>query len=225
MYEFLWTLGIPALQFIVAAHTNKSLRFLSTFLFAEAIGEVIVNIVAAMYGDGTVYLYTWIGGVLLHHGLSAYLLANIFSVVRLRGLPSRQSIKPLLFLTMLALGVGFHFAELSASLGAFKIITPLDHALSVALGCMIGVLPFYCLVIDSSLPASLQLTAGALAIYEFSYAGLLGKFIVSQHMDYPHTIDIVYIISLVIWYTALRKGQNEPPPRTHPQPAEILDGQ
>jgi hypothetical protein len=204
--ELLWRWGIPVLQLVVCFRKNPSIEFLRVFLQVEAFAELLLGLICVL-ATPTVYLYSWLAGTALHHAMCCYLLTNIYSAVRRRGLPWRQSVIPIYALAFVAGAIGFSFARYSLGLvlePTLKMFLPLDHAISFSIGCMLAMLPVYQFAISSSMPRALNLVMVGFAIYEIAYAGLLGVFITHQHIDFPHAIDVVFLISLFVWSVALR---------------------
>lgn len=219
--DLLWRLGIPALQLAVCLRKNTRIEFLRVFLLVEASAELLLACIFS-FGGKDLYLYAWLAGSVLHQAMCGFLLANVYHVIRLRGLPSRQSRMPIFAMAGLSGGIGFGFARASMGLvfePTLRMFLPLDHALSFAIGCMLVMAPFYCFAISSSIPRPVYLVLVGFGIYETAYAGLLGLFITRRHLDFPHAIDVVFILSLFIWSVALRsknpKEAEELLPVTH----------
>lgn len=204
--DLLWAFGIPVIQLSMCRWRNRSIGFLTVFLLVESIAELALASINA-WGSDEAFLYAWCIGAALHHAMCGFLLSNIYGVVRKRGLPGRQSVLPICALTGFAGGVGFAFAKYSLGLiiaPSLRMVFPLDHAVSFAIGCMLAIVPFYCFAISSSIPRPVYLVLIGFGIYETAYAGLLGLFITRRHLDFPHAIDVVFLISLYVWSVALR---------------------
>lgn len=205
--EFLlWALGIPVLQLLVCVQKNPSIQFLRVFLLVEAVAEIALAAIG-VYGSSNAYLYSWLAGCVLHQAMCCFLLANIYSIIRRRGLPWRQSVIPIYAMLAVAASIGFWFAKYSLGLvfvPSLRMFMPLDHAISFSIGMMLAMLPLYEFAISSSMPRSLDLVMIGFAIYEVAYAGLLGLFISRQRIDFPHAIDCVFLVSLFVWSVALR---------------------
>lgn len=199
--DLAWAFGIPALQILVSLLPGiKSLR---VFLFAEGAYSIIqAALVFALGKSSQPYLYIWIAGAIVHHALFAYTVSNLFSIVRLRGLPSRQSQSPVLVMLAASIALGIYFAFVSNGMIEnynIRIIIPLDYAMGLTEGCMLVMLPFYCIAISSSMPRPVFLALAGLSIYEISYLGLMGSFITYRRMNFPHGADFVYLLSLTLW--------------------------
>ena len=202
----LWAFGIPALQLAACLGRNPAVSFLRTYLMVEAVNEILLALIS-IFASLSTWTYAWLAGTFLHHAMCGYLIANIYRVVRLRALPSRQSVIPVLCMTVLSIAAAVCFAH--AALGlvfvpTLRMFLPLDHAISFAIGCMVVLVPPYRIAISSSLPRPVALALWGFVIYETAYAGVMGAFVVKQHLDFPHLIDVVYVFSLYVWSTALR---------------------
>lgn len=204
--DMLWWVVIICIQACLAISNRHSLASLRAFLAAESIMGVALLAIARIAGPWT-YFYSWVAGTVIHHGLCAFLMWSLYTVVRLRGLPSRQKMWPVVLIGAVSLLIGFHYASLSNGLirdSAIRLITPIDHALSFSIGCMIAALPFYAMYVSAAIPRHINLVIAGLALYEFSYAGLLGAVISYSPEALSHAVDFVYLISLFLWSKSLR---------------------
>lgn len=212
--DLAWAFGIPALQILVSIRSG--ITSLRVFLFTLALSGIILAMIGITFPEGSLtYFYAWIAGTVLHHGLCAFLLANLFTIVRRRGLPSRQSVLPLYIMCSGALMLGFHFAGISYGLlhcDPARLIYPMDHAFSFAIASMVAFLPLYSIAISATIPTNVRFVIAGFAIYEFAYVGMVSSVIVYNRIYLPHAVDLVYLVSLVLWHTAIRSK--------HPEAAE-----
>lgn len=201
----LWLL-IIGIQAMLAMSKGRGLGFLKAFLATQSIIGCVLFVIARFAGSWT-YFYFWCAGTVVHHALCAFLVTQIYTVVRRRGLPSRQSLIPLYIMGALSLMAGLHFAGAAAKIltsPLVRLVLPLDHALAFSILCMICLLPAYCIAISSSIPSRLYLVIGGFALYEATYTGKLAIWITSLRFTNQHTADFAYLFSLFLWLFALR---------------------
>jgi hypothetical protein len=204
--DLIWWVAIIGIQACLAISNRHSMGFLRAFLAAETFVGSVLLAIARIAGPWT-YFYSWIAGTIIHHGLCAFLMWSLFDFVRLRGLPNRQNRWPVVLLGLASLMLGLYYASRSYGIiqhSAFRMVRPMDHALSFAIGCMIAGLPFYAIYVSASIPKHVNLVIAGLAIYEFSYAGLLGSAISAHPKVLSHAVDCVYLVSLFLWSQSLR---------------------
>lgn len=204
----LWLL-IIAVQAVLAGHKGRGLGFLKVFMGAQSVMGLALFTTCRLAGPWT-YFYSWCAATLIHHGLCAYLTSQIYDVVRRRGLPSRQSAIPLYVMGAVAMFAGLRFAGIAANLlksPQAKLVLPLDHAFAFAVVCMLAVLPAYCVALSSSIPRRLYLVVGGFALYEATYAGKIAVWITSSRFTAHHIADFAYLVSLALWFFALRTKQ------------------
>lgn len=198
-------LVIIALQAVVACTKGRNLGFLRAFLGTQSIMGCILFTVRVSLPSA--YFYSWCACTVVHHALCAFLVAQIYTVVIRRGLPSRQSLVPLYIIVALSLMAGLHFAGAAAKIltsPLVRLVLPLDHALAFSLLCMICFLPAYCIAIASSIPSRLYLVIGGFALYEATSAGMMSVWITSPRFTNQHAADFAYLFSLFLWFVALR---------------------
>lgn len=201
----LWLL-IIGIQAMLAMSKGRGLGFLKAFLAAESITSSVLFVIIRCAGPWT-YFYSWCADAIVHHALCAFLVSQIYTIIRQRGIPSRQSLIPVYIMGALSLMAGLHFAGLAAKIltsPLVRLVLPLDHALSFSLLCMICFLPAYCIVIASSIPSRLYLVIGGFAIYEATSAGMTSVWITSLRFTAQHAAEFAYLISLFLWFVALR---------------------
>lgn len=204
--DLLWWVVIICIQAFLAVSNRHSLASLRAFLAAESIMGAILLAIARIAGPWT-YFYSWAVGTIIHHGFCAFLMWSLFTVIRARGLPNRQNLWPPVLMGSASLLFGLYYASVSYTLicdSAYRLVMPMDLALSFGIGCMIAGLPFYALYVSAVVPRHINLVIAGLAIYEFSYAGLLGEAVKAHPKALSHVVDFVYIISLFLWSKSLR---------------------
>lgn len=201
-----WCVAILGIQAYLAICNRHSVGPLRAFLAVEVIMGVPLLAIARIAGPWT-YFYSWIAETVIHHGICAFLMWNLFAIVRLRGLPTRQNRWPIALIGVVSILLGIHFAKASYGAiydSAFRLVMPMDHALSFSIGCMVAGLPFYAVYVSAVIPRRVNLVIIGLAIYEFSYAGILGSTISKHPKALSHAVDFVYLISLFLWSQSLR---------------------
>jgi hypothetical protein len=203
--DILWVVAVIGIQAALAISKRHSLASLRAFLLVQAIiGAALLAI--AIIANPWHYFYSWIAGTVVHHGLCAFLMWDLYTVVRLRGLPTRQGIFPIALIGLASILSGFYYANDSYRIiqdSAYRLVMPLDHGLSFSVGCMMAALPFYAMHVSAVIPKHVNLVIAGLSIYAFSYAGLLGHAIKAHPKMLHHAADFVYFISLFLWSKSL----------------------
>lgn len=200
-----WT-GILLFQGYLATRNTSSLGFLRAFVGVEAAMGVALMAIA-MAGGMRTYFYAWVGSTVLHHALCAFLVTSCLTIVRRRGLPGRQSPLPIYLIMAVSFVLGLHFAGASYHLLRCpdqRLIYPMDHAFSFAIASMVAFIPIYSIAISATIPTGVKLVIAGFAIYEIAYVGMVSSIIVYNRIYLPHAVDLVYLVSLVLWFIAIR---------------------